>query len=397
MYRFISILSLIFCLWSCQEDKIIVTPTIKIEQASIKIKSNEGLTAGNSLLVMVKTQNKKNTPIKLIVTNDLVTYTLNVVTNKKHLIKGSTLTQSGLYTLAAIHRDSLIAKRKVYIEPSVLSSPLDIYTGPMSIVTGGKQNTMIVSVPSDSFGNGFIKSKNIYFQKLLDKKEVIARPVKNLQANYVFSSKDKARKTLIGVSCESVVAKEQAVIETADWTANYLIKVVSQHPYADNRQYLRLQTNKIMDRNDNQIADGTEVVFQVYENNMTIAFYRAITIDGVANVYIKNPPKPSTWDVKSSIGYSTVSNELRLDFRENITELLVEYDIFAKRIIVGPLKSSLGQYSPDGTRVTLIHNGVEHTQETIKGMTTFDLMSLSIKQEGKVTIRVSNLKDELTL
>ncbi len=394
----IAILFTVTMILSCQEPEVVVIPPpVHIERANIKLESLGGLVIGNSLTVTVITQKKKSNPINLVVSNDLVSYAIDILSDKRVELDGQYFIHSGLYTIAAIHNDSIIAKRSVTIEPGPMKGPLDVYTGPASIVTGSKQSSMIVTVPSDSLGNGFVRSTGVVYEKLAADQRSKWRPVKNLHSVFEFRSGSVAKKTLIGVSKQDVLANEQAVIETPDWPANFSIKVVSHHPFADNRQYLRLQTDKIVDDNGNQIADGTEVAYQVVEDYNVIALYKAITIDGVANVYIRNPSNPASWLIRSYIGFTSVSNGIPIAFKENISDLTIKYDRFTKRLLIGPLKSMLGQYAPDGTIVTLTHNGKEYKEETLLGEATFDLMNMGIEQKGNVLINVSDLEQEITL
>lgn len=382
---------------SCQQIETFISTSIKYPETTIKLKSPKELMVGQDQLILVETTTKRNLPIILIITNDLVTHSYPLVTNKKEKLSKNFFIHSGLYTFAVSYKDSILTKRRLWISPAAISNPLNIYTGPASIVTGGKQPSMIVTVPSDSFGNGFIKPVNIKYQKLNLEKERRNEKTNHLFASYKFTSGLKAQKTLIGISSQTALANEQSILETPDWPNTYSIAIASHHPYADNRQYLRVQTDQIKDQHGNQVADGTQVSFFAYEDENLVAQYVAITIDGVANVYMRNPIKPKTWKISSAIGLTTGSNTLTISFKENITELLLEYDVFAKKIIVGPLKSPLGQYSPDGTEVTMNYEGTSIMQETIKGMTVFDLMKLGIPQKGIVTIMASDLKDQITL
>ena len=382
---------------SCNEDIAPNVSVATIEQATIKLQSDNKYVAGQDIRMLVSTSSKIVKQVDLIITNGLTISSSKELTNKITKLDGHLFKTAGLYDLKVLDKGHMIAKRQFKINADKIIEPLDVYAGPSSIIVGGKQPSMITTIPTDQYDNAITSKETINITSKEGQRINSTVTTQNLIASYEFQSKNNSDKIILGVTHDNSSSREKEIVETPDWAVPYDIEIVKHYPYADNRQYLRLRTSRIADNLDNQIADGTMVHFYCYENKKLYATYQAIVIDGIANVYIRNPNQASDWVVKSAIGPVESKNELTINFRNNVKELIYTYDDFLKEIKVGPLKSTHGQLIPDGTIVTITYQSQKYIAETDNGIAHIKLVELGILGKGSLHISVSGLSKNIEL
>ena len=368
-----------------------------ISQAQIKLKSDNNYRAGHPIWMMIQTPKKKVNAIELVISNGLYTTSLKERTNKKIKLDSSLFENSGLYDFIILERGEVLTKRQIKIKSSDIIEPLDLYTGPSSIIVGGKQNSMVTAIPTDRYDNAIFSKNPINVKSKRGERINHMTSIKNHVASQQITSKKKSGKIILGVTLDKNTSREQEILETPDWPTSFTISLIKQYPYADNRQYLKLRTSRITDKYGNQIADGTLVNFHAFEDNKVSSIYKAIVIDGIANVYIRNPNQACNWSIHASIGPTVSSNEIKVNFLNNIKELVYTYDDFLKQITIGPLKSEQGQFTPDGTEVILLHQGKKYEGETYNGLVTFNLVELGILTKDKVEISAGGFKHKVQL
>ena len=126
----------------------------------------------------------------------------------------------------------------------------------------------------------------------------------------------------------------------------------------------------LKDLNGDIISDGTLIQFKVQHKDKSVQ-YNSYSIDGVANVYIRNPSYASRWFAKAFIGDQVIlSNTIVMDFKTNVKSIPIE--LINDAIIVGPIGSYIGQFIPDGTKVRLKNNGKSIIEESEDGMVKFE-------------------------
>ena len=200
-----------------------------------------------------------------------------------------------------------------------------------------------------------------------------------------------------GLSHNKKSSREQQITQTADWGTDFKIELVSHHPYADNRQYSQITTTKIADIYRNTVHDGTFVEFIVEEGGNFVGVYKALTIDGIAKVYIKNPAAATIYTVSAHIENRASSNSIQISFRNIISRINYKHYHFQKAIKVGPLTSDLGQMIPDGTAVELTVDGTKYVQECYEGYAVFSFVKLGIKKPESATIKVAGIERKIKL
>jgi len=375
------------------------TPVVQSElrdiDAEIKIKAPKGTTVNNSILLLVKSVEPR-LPLDIYIDNGVTIYKEPGFTNQKLELGANLFQTAGLYRLMAFYEQKLIASRSIRFKSKPIKE-LEIYTGPNTIIVGGKQESMLTVIPADEFDNPIIKDQKIKFKSNAPKNIQSNHSINNMLAYHQFTSGNRSTKVLIGVSHKNIGAIEQRVEETADWPQKFKIELVDMHPFADNRQYLRLRTNKITDNYDNQVTDGTQVEFKVTEAKKLVGIYKSIIIDGIANVYIKNPSKPATWTITANVGRSVKSNKLDFNFKQSIKEINHSYDESTQTLTIGPLISTLGQQVPDGTVINLNIQDKALKRETVLGKANFKLSSINVSAEDNIYIIVNGLSKSIKL
>ena len=338
---------------------------------SIKISAPDGNTVGNEIKLLIATENSAIQSATLLVDNGLTIRTITTTTNQSISIPSEWLQKSGLYKLTAIQNNKIIATRKLRLNADAITGPLEVYTGPVTILVNGQEESMVTYIPADRYDNAIIKASSINYTSTNNDDEEIGTLI-NLVSYKKHRADTKANKVILGVKSELFASPEQAIEEIADWPANINISVVTHHPYADNRQYTRLRTNPLLDKYGNQIADGTLVTFYQHKDNFLYSSYKSLVVDGVANAYLRNPNEAGQFQYQAVTG-AVSSNTLRLDYARLINDLPVTYDSISKTLKVGPLVSALGQLVPEGTEVILNKGNSEFIEETIEGSVTFKL------------------------
>lgn len=380
---------------SCNQIDIQQTYTADLE-TKIKLNAPYGTMAGSSMEVFLYSPSSGNIPISLLIDNGLTIQRLHCRSNEKINIDGSYFRRAGIYNISAIHNNQIIAKRKLKIKPSTISEHTKILTGPSSILVNGLQQSMVTLIPQDIYANPITDNHLASFRTNLENEPEASSPLRHLLTHYIFSSQSKAGKVLIGASLDGNANTEQAISQTPAWPQAFKIEVVTQHPYADGRQYTRLRTNFITDQYGNTISDGTLVTFELATQGKLTSSYKSIVIGGVANVYVKNPDRPMVVSVHAHIGPSK-SQKLSLNYQENIQELIFNYDKSTRKLRVGPLHSALQQYVPDGTAVSLKYKRKRKTKETINGVVEFDLSGIKNHKELKFLLEVGGHTKKLNL
>jgi len=344
--RYIILILALQLLNSCDNSEIF-SETVSIPETKIKLKSDFNYVAGNSIWMKIETADKKKIKVDLIITNGLTTTTTSQLTNNTTKLSAGYFKTSGLYDLLVLYKGHVLKKRQLIIKTAEIIEPLDVYTGPSSIVVGGKQPSMITTIPTDKYDNAIVKDLSLDIKSKGGERLNSTVPIKNLIGNYEFISENEVNKIVLGVSHNDMSSREKEINETPDWPTEYKIEVVKHYPYADNRQYLRLRTSRIKDALGNQIADGTLVNFHCLEENQVTATYKAIVIDKV--------------------------------------------------IKIGPLKSTQGQLIPDGTIVTITHQSKKYFIETMDGIADINLVDLGILTKDLINISVAGHNETINL
>jgi hypothetical protein len=231
---------------------------------------------------------------------------------------------------------------------------METYIGPPSIEAGGKDYTMLVVIPTDSFDNP-IQTNTLVNAKhqFLNSNEVDEIFTKNLIAYKNIYSKKESGRMLVSSESLGTNSKEFTINVTAAIPTDFIISAKRPHDYADGNQMTTFSTSIIKDKQDNVVSDGTYITFLITTKRGNILKTSGTTINGIATSKIIHPYFEDSWDIKAYVDGMAESNTITLNFRKAFEDFEVNFFNSNRNITVGPLQSFMNQMIPDGLQVKL--------------------------------------------
>ena len=264
--------------------------------------------------------------------------------------------EAGEIELMLLAGAEVLDKHKFEVLPLAGVNLIESYLGPKTIIVNSSEKSMLTNVINDKYGNpvkdGTPIEYSLRYPGSSDNLDKVVE-TEHLVSYVQFRSKELTGKIIVGAKSTDASIREQEVRVIAGPPSKVEIEVVEWFPYADSRQMVWLRTNIIRDEFQNVVADGTEIKFEVEDASLGNNEYKSFTIGGIANVYIENPSKETTWNVVAKTYDGVTSNLLNLNFESNIESIAFDYDRRNHKIKVGPIISGLGQHVNDGTEVSL--------------------------------------------
>jgi len=372
------------------------TKNTELRNIQLKVSTEKDKLIYQDISFLVKAD-KGNKELSVLLENGLITKLFTTSTNEILTIDKKHFVHAGLYTISIYDAGSLLTSRDFTLEAREITDPIEVYAGPNSLVVGSKEQSMLTTIPADKLDNAILEDKKITYRATGAKVFYKNNNISHLVSNTIFTSSNETGKVIVGLSHNKKSSREQQITQTADWGTDFKLKLISHHPYADNRQYSQITTTKILDKYGNTVPDGTFVEFIVKENEKLIGIYKALSIDGIAKVYIKNPAIASTYVISAHIENRALSNSIQISFRNIISKINYKHYQFQKAIKVGPLTSDLGQMIPDGTPVELTIDGKNYVQECYEGYVIFSFVKLGIRKPDAATIKVAGIERKIKL
>lgn len=245
-------------------------------------------------------------------------------------------------------------KGNLNIKPQPTVKTIQTYLGPPSIAAGGKDYSMLVTIPTDSYDNPLADGTKIAIKHQFKTKittDTVA--IKNSISYKNIYSPEKIGRILINSSCLGFESKEYGINIMPSTAENFTIFYDRHHDYADGNQITILSTSVIKDEYDNLVSDGTYVEFFIKTKLNTILKTSGITINGGATAKIIHPDHSDTWAVQAFIDGIAESNSITIDYKSVISDFNISLSNHNRTITVGPLNSFMNQMIPDGLGVTL--------------------------------------------
>ncbi|WP_394972383.1 hypothetical protein [uncultured Croceitalea sp.] len=280
---------------------------------------------------------------------------------------------------------------------------METYLGPTSIFADGKDQSMLVSLPQDIYGNPLmdttIVKTIIQFNQEVDSKLI---PVKNGIIYSFLDSRKVSGDLFVSVHHQNQISKEFTVVVLPTKAANFTISALQKHHYADGNQIISFKTSTIYDINDNLIADGTLVKFSIKTATGNILVANGQTINGQAIASLLHPEKSNTWQVQASINGVAKSNTLELNFSNAVLDFPVSIAKDKKSITVGPVESYMRQLIPDGMSIQLkiksqngnsLHIAKSNSR---KGMITLELPNALVNNTNIIEIEVGGVTKKIS-
>jgi len=275
------------------------------------------------------------------------------------------------------------------IQPNTKTkTQIENYLGPRSILAGGKEFSMMVTVPTDGFDNPVAEnSKVIIKHQFLNTINETRESTKNFFAWKNIFSEKKSGKLLVSTECNSTATKEIETEVYPNIATNFTITAARNHDFADGNQITIFTTSIIKDQFGNVVSDGTMVTFIITTKNKISLKTFGTTIGGIATARLLHPDHAETYNSKAFITGIADSNNLRLEYKPLIKSFGFYFRDHNRTLIVGPLKSFMNQLVPDGIRVkvAVYHKANLVTilqEETSKGNAAFQFSSDFYKEKN---------------
>lgn len=313
---------------------------------AISIKGTSNTSIGELLLELHHTLYSKNYVVKI--SNGLFEIEIPAIDNQ---IAGEVIAN-------LVYQEQVIEKGKYFIAPIGAIDKMQNFNGPKSLFAGNEDASMNVSIPHDKYDNPLLPPTKVNYNKSFEG-EILSeesKPIEHLIAYQITSSKPTKGKYLIGSKSDEGFSQEQELIIGPAMPQEFNIELLSFHPFADARQFLKFKTTVLKDQFDNIIADGTLIIFTIMENDSVVGIYQAFTIGGIANVYIENPSNETNWKVQASLHDQIRSNIVLLNFEQNIKDFDLSWNPDTQTLSIGPVIGILGQMVPDGTEAKISYD-----------------------------------------
>ena len=277
---------------------------------------------------------------------------------------------------------------------------MESYFGPPSIRAGTNDFAMLVTLPTDAYDNLLADSTRVTITSTF-KGETTANetPLENGYGWKIYPSTTVTGKYFLNASLDGVGGREMECEVRPSLASDFNISAEREHPYADGNQVAVFTTSVIRDRYGNIVSDGTLVSFELTEGSLPTARTAAATINGVARAEILHPDHPLSWTIHARIPGMAKSDSLQLDFKPITDSLLTKYLVQEDRIVVGPLKSYMGQWVPDGTEVALFLDGtLLLVKESKDGSASFPLSQITLpKGNLELEVRALGLVERIVI
>lgn len=280
------------------------------------------------------------------------------------------------------------------IMPQQKVSSIQSYLGPPSIVAGGKDFSMLVTIPTDAYDNPLADNTKLAVKhQFLNKKQVDTVTIKNsISYKNIFSPK-KTGRIALSASCLGFNSKEFSIDVMPSTPNNFTINYKQHHKYADGNQITTFETSVITDEFQNIVSDGTYVTFFITTANTSILKTSGTTLNGVATASIIHPDHADSWSIQAFIEGMASSNNITIDYSAVISDFDIVFANKYRDITVGPLKSFMQQMIPDGLQVTLeIYNNTTKIREILQKTSAEGYVHFTLKPnqfpKGNYTITV---------
>jgi hypothetical protein len=289
--------------------------------------------------------------------------------------------KTGIVSWFLILKKQNIQKGIFTIVPNdATKTEIENYLGPRTILTGGKEFTMLVTIPTDAYDNPKKDKTNVWVKhQFLNKITTTLLKTNFFITWYSIYSPTKSGKLLASSECETIATKEIETEIYPNIPTNFTISYERNHGFADGNHFTKLNTSQIKDEFGNIISDGTLVSFIIKTKNEYILKSFGATINGIASATILHPDHAEKYKVKGYITGIAESNSILIKYAPVITTFQYQFSKDYRTLKVGPLKSFMKQLVPDGIKVVVKvfdKNGLFNTiqEETSNGVATFNFL-----------------------
>ncbi len=282
----------------------------------------------------------------------------------------------------------IIENGNTFLEDTILVLPaeknhrIESYFGPPSIIAGGRDYAMLVSIPTDINDNPLIEGTEVSINfQFLNSIEKNVEETDHLMAWKNLFSPDKSGRVLVNSASKGISSKEITAEIFPDNAVDFTINSERSHRYADANQITTFYTSIIRDQFENIVSDGTHVDFFIQCNNNSYLKTSGNTINGIAKAKMIHPDQEETWTVKAYIHGISESNTIQLSFVQLFNDFNVEFSDNNRLISIGVLKSFMDQLIPDGFPVELSIFKNDTLIDTKKELSRKGMLSFKLKKD----------------
>nr|WP_315156157.1 hypothetical protein [uncultured Flavobacterium sp.] len=267
------------------------------------------------------------------------------------------------------------------IEPNdETKTTIENYLGPRTILAGGKEYTMLVTIPTDAYDNPKKDQTNVLVKyQFLENITTTLLKTNFFIAWYSIYSPTKSGKLLAASECENIATKEIETEIYPNIPTNFSISYDRNHSFADGNHFTKFSTSQIKDVYGNIVSDGTFVYFIIKTKNDYILKSFGATINGIATATILHPDHAEKYTVQGFVTGIAESNSVTINYTPVISTFNYQFSKDNRTLKVGPLKSFMKQLIPDGIKVAVkIYNKNTYINmiqgETTNGVAKFEFL-----------------------
>jgi hypothetical protein len=282
---------------------------------------------------------------------------------------------AGVVTLIARSGNS-VASRTLRLVPGPVIAPVPAGVGPRSITADGADTAMLVTTPTDRFGNAATDGTVVDMVHGLPGggERHTELKMSGLLAYGLLRSGTTAATGVVRVGVGEVSGPTVSLDEVAGPPVRFTLQAVGKAPDADGRSLLRVRTSVLRDRYGNEQPNGTEVTLRWSDpagRNVADAY----TVRGVAEFTIEAPREPATLTLEASCRGVATARPLKVEFRtvRPVIPLTAQRRQNGVSIEIGPVRAGLGALIADGTPVSVAvldpqNHRYERTGQLVNGM-----------------------------
>ncbi|MCB0168958.1 MAG: hypothetical protein KDJ97_00275 [Anaerolineae bacterium] len=279
---------------------------------------------------------------------------------------------AGLVTLSAAAGEA-VARAELTLRPSPAAGQLPLMVGPRSIAANGRDKTMAVALPQDSYGNPLPDGVPVTFVvrhpardiEKTGRRQIITTTIQGGVAWAQPRSGTVAGDTTLAAYSGDSHSTALTFAETAGRPLPFTLHAERDNLPADGRQLALLTTSSLADVFGNPLPDGLAVAFLVTTADGSRRSIPAVTLNGRAQGQVQAPLHPGELTVQADLA-GVLSDPLTLTFVAGpvVTDFPVTLWRFPDTLDIsaGPLVGPLGQFVPDGTPVEFTLSGPDDVQ-----------------------------------
>lgn len=359
------------------------TTMVSDQEPSFKLAStSKTFTAGNPIALAFNSTSEKEKP-QLFIIHSYGKTLLDAAFEKGNYvfkIPENYCQKTGTISWFLVNNSSTTNSGTFEIVPNdKTKTVIENYLGPRTILAGGKEFTMMVTVPTDSYDNPKAANTSVGLKyQFLQNLTTLDLKTKDFIAWYEIYSPTKSGKMLVSTECDNTVSKEIETEVLPNIATDFAINYTRNHEFADGNQITHFSTSIIKDQFGNTVSDGTMVSFIIKtKTNMVLKTF-GTTINGIASAQILHPDHQDSYSAKGYVTGIAASNSIVIDYKPIIATFNYSFSNKNRTITIGPIKSFMNQLVPDGIKVVVkVFNQNKEVaslqEETSKGMATFEI------------------------